>query len=151
MKRKVFILMAAIMAGFLLYSMTAPGPVAFGKVSIEKLTAKTFKEKVFDYEKSTEWKYKGQLPAIIDFYADWCGPCKMIAPILDQLSKDYAGKIVIYKVDVDVERELASVFQTQSIPSILFIPKTGQPQMAKGALPKETFEKAILEVLKVKK
>jgi thioredoxin 1 len=151
MSRKLVIVLAAIMTVFMIYGMANPNPGNTGKVKIEKLTAKTFKEKVFDYEKSSEWKYKGQLPAIIDFYADWCGPCKMIAPILDQLSKDYEGKIVIYKVDVDVERELASVFQTQSIPSILFIPKTGQPQMAKGALPKETFEKAILEVLKVKK
>ena len=117
---------------------------------IEHLTTKTFKEKVFDYEKSTEWKYKGELPAIVDFYADWCRPCKMIAPILEELAKEYEGKIVVYKVNVDNEKELAGVFQTQSIPSILFIPKEGQPQMAKGALPKETFVKAINDVLKVK-
>ena len=118
---------------------------------IEHLTVKTFKEKVYDYEKNTEWKYSGDLPAIVDFYADWCRPCKIIAPILEELAEEYKGKIVIYKVDVDDEKELAQVFQTQSIPSILFIPKEGQPQMAKGALPKETFVEAITDVLKVKK
>lgn len=116
---------------------------------IVQLTTKTFKEKVFDYETDTEWKYKGELPAIVDFYADWCKPCKIIAPILEELAKEYKGKIIIYKVNVDNEKELAGAFQTQSIPSILFIPKEGQPQMAKGALPKETFVKAINEVLKV--
>jgi thioredoxin len=120
------------------------------KGGIEKLTTATFKTKVFDYEKSQDWKYQGELPAIVDFYADWCGPCKMIAPILAELQKEYEGKIIIYKVDVDDEKELAQVFQTQSIPAILFIPKEGQPQMAKGALPKESFVKAIEDVLKVK-
>ncbi len=116
---------------------------------IENLTTKSFKEKIFNYEADSDWKYKGELPAIVDFYADWCRPCKIIAPILEELAEEYKGKIVIYKVDVDDEKELASVFQTQSIPSILFIPKEGQPQMAKGALPKETFVKAINDVLKV--
>ena len=122
---------------------------ATGK-DVVQLTTKDFKEKVFDYEASSDWKYKGDLPAIVDFYADWCKPCKMIAPILEELAVEYKGKIIIYKVDVDDEKELAGVFQTQSIPSILFIPKEGQPQMAKGALPKETFVKAINDVLKVK-
>lgn len=116
---------------------------------VVQLTTKTFKEMVFDYETNTEWKYKGELPAIVDFYADWCKPCKIIAPILEELAIEYKGKIIIYKVNVDNEKELAGVFQTQSIPSILFIPKVGEPQMAKGALPKETFVKAINEVLKV--
>lgn len=121
-----------------------------GSTKLEHLTSSTFKEKVFDYEKNKEWKYKGSKPAIVDFYADWCGPCKMIAPILEELQKEYDGKIIIYKVDVDDEKELANVFQTYSIPSILFIPMEGQPQMAKGALPRESFVKAINEVLKVK-
>ncbi len=116
---------------------------------IIKVTTAEFKAQIFDYENETEWKYKGELPAIIDFYADWCAPCKMIAPTLEELQKEYKGQIQIYKVDVDKEQELAQVFQTQSIPSILFIPKTGQPQMAKGALPKETFVQAIADVLKV--
>ena len=115
---------------------------------IEHLTKETFIEKVFDIN-NNEWKYKGELPAIIDFYADWCKPCKMVAPTLEELQKEYDGKIVIYKVNVDKEKELASIFQTNSIPAFLFIPMAGQPQMAKGLLPKETFVKAIKEVMKV--
>lgn len=113
------------------------------------LTAETFKAKVFNYEKNQEWKFEGERPCMIDFYADWCGPCKMVAPILDELSKEYDGKVDIYKVDTEVERELASVFGIQSIPSLLFVPKNGQPQMAQGALPKASFQKAIEEVLLV--
>lgn len=116
---------------------------------VEHLTKETFKSKVFDYEKNKEWKYEGNLPAIIDFYADWCGPCKMVAPILEELSKEYDGKLNVYKVDTEAERELAGVFGIQSIPSLLFVPKEGQPQMAMGALPKDTFKKAFKEVLNV--
>lgn len=114
---------------------------------MEHLTNQTFKEKVFNYEQNQEWKFEGELPCIIDFYADWCQPCKMVAPILEELSKEYAGKINIYKVDTESEQELASVFGIRSIPSILFCPKDGQPQMAMGALPKDTFRQAINEVL----
>lgn len=114
---------------------------------MEHLTNQTFKEKVFNYEQNQEWKFEGELPCIIDFYADWCQPCKMVAPILEELSKEYAGKINIYKVDTEAEQELASVFGIRSIPSILFCPKDGQPQMAMGALPKDTFRQAINEVL----
>ncbi len=116
---------------------------------VEHLTKETFKSKVFDYEKNKEWKYEGNLPAIIDFYADWCGPCKMVAPILEELSKEYDGKLNVYKVDTEAERELAGVFGIQSIPSLLFVPKEGQPQMAMGALPKDTFKQAFKEVLNV--
>ncbi|OFY66516.1 MAG: thioredoxin [Bacteroidetes bacterium RBG_13_42_15] len=111
------------------------------------LTAKDFKEKVFNYETNKEWKYEGALPAIVDFYADWCQPCKMVAPVLEDLASEYAGKIMIYKVNTEEERELASVFGIQSIPTLLFIPKEGQPQAAMGALPKQTFEKVIKDVL----
>ncbi len=114
------------------------------------LTADAFKEKVFDYENNKEWSFNGDKPAIIDFYADWCGPCKMVAPVLDELSKEYEGKVDIYKIDTEKEQELAGVFGIRSIPSILFIPKEGQPQMAAGALPKDAFVKAIDEVLNVK-
>ncbi|MHC1705432.1 MAG: thioredoxin [Tenuifilaceae bacterium] len=116
---------------------------------IEYLTAETFKQKVFNYEKNTEWKFEGEKPAIIDFYADWCGPCKMVAPILEELSKEYDGKLNIYKVDTESEQELASVFGIRSIPSLLFIPKDAQPQMAQGALPKDSFKKAFKDVLGV--
>lgn len=119
------------------------------KPKMEHLTAASFKEKVFNYELSKDWKYAGDKPAIIDFYADWCGPCKMVAPILEELSTEYDGKIQIYKVDTDKEQELAAVFGIRSIPSILFIPKDGQPQMSLGALPKESFKKAINEILLV--
>ncbi len=116
---------------------------------IEHLTAETFKEKVFNYSENKEWKFEGEVPAVIDFYADWCQPCKMVAPILEELQTEYDGKLTIYKVDTESERELAGVFGIQSIPSLLFIPKDGQPQMAMGALPKESFQKAFKEVLKV--
>src|SRR5664280_3811479 len=114
---------------------------------IEHLTKETFMQKVFDFEKNQEWKYEGTLPCVIDFYADWCGPCKMVAPILEELSKEYEGKINIYKIDTEAEQELAGAFGIRSIPSILFCPMTGAPQMAQGAMPKDSFKKAITEVL----
>ena len=116
---------------------------------IEHLTLETFKQKVFNFEKNTDWKFEGDKPAIIDFYADWCGPCKMVAPILEELSVEYDGKLNIYKIDTESEQELASVFGIKSIPSLLFIPKDAQPQMAQGALPKDSFKKAFKEVLGV--
>ncbi|MBN1379110.1 MAG: thioredoxin [Gammaproteobacteria bacterium] len=120
-------------------------------MSIEHLTKKTFKEKVFDYEASKEWKYKGDNPCIIDFYADWCGPCKIVGPILEELSREYHCNISFYKVDTGVEQELAAVFGIRSIPSLLFVPKDEQPQMAMGALPKETFRQLIKEVFGLEK
>lgn len=118
---------------------------------METLDKKAFVEKVFDYEKEKEWKYRGQLPAIVDFYADWCGPCKMVAPILEKVAAEYAGKLNVYKVDTDKEQELAGAFGIQSIPSLLFIPAQGQPQMARGAMDRASFDKVISEVLGVKK
>ena len=118
---------------------------------LEHLTKETFKEKVFNFEVNKEWKYEGSKPCLIDFYANWCGPCKMVAPILEELQKEYGESIVIYKVNTEDEQELAGMFGIQSIPSLLFVPQDGQPQMAMGALPKPTFEKAIADVLKVQK
>ena len=118
---------------------------------IEHLTKETFLNKIFNYEKNKEWKFEGEKPCIIDFYADWCGPCKVVAPVLEELSKDYDGKINVFKVDTEVEQELASVFGIRSIPSFLFVPAKGQPQMAMGALPKETFVNAFKDVLGVEK
>ena len=109
----------------------------------KNLTKSDFIEKIFDYEKEKEWKYKGELPAVIDFYADWCGPCKMVAPIIEQLSKEYEGKVNFYKINTDAEMELSGAFGIQSIPSILFIPKEGKPQMSAGALPKDSFKQII--------
>lgn len=118
------------------------------KMGTIKLTKAEFLTKVANYEANpSEWKYLGDKPCIIDFYADWCGPCKTIAPILEELAKEYDGQIYIYKVDTEKEQELAGAFGIRSIPSLLFVPMDGQPQMAQGALPKETFKKAIDEVL----
>jgi len=114
---------------------------------LEHLSKKTFLEKVFNYEVNKDWKFEGELPCIIDFYADWCQPCKMVAPILEELSVEYAGKINIYKVNTEVEQELAAAFGIRSIPSMLFCPADGQPQMAVGALPKETLIQAINDVM----
>ena len=118
---------------------------------MEKLTKETFLEKVFDYENEKEWKFLGDKPAIIDFYADWCGPCKIVAPILEELSEEYNGKVDIYKIDTEDQYELAGTFGIKSIPSVLFIPMGDQPQMSLGALPKNVFEKSIKSVLKVEK
>ncbi|HKK64939.1 MAG TPA: thioredoxin [Clostridia bacterium] len=109
----------------------------------EHLTKETFLEKVFDFEKKKEWEFQGELPAVIDFYADWCGPCKMVAPIVEELSEEYEGKVNFYKIDTEDQQELAAAFGIQSIPSILFIPLEGKPQMAAGALPKETFKQVL--------
>jgi thioredoxin len=108
-----------------------------------KLTTQGFKDNIFNYEGATEWSYKGERPAIIDFYADWCGPCKFVAPILEQLSEEYKDRLDIYKVDTDVEQELSAVIGIQSIPSLLFIPMEGKPMMQAGALPKNTLKEII--------
>jgi thioredoxin len=112
-----------------------------------QLTTQDFKDKIFNYEQNQEWNYEGTLPAIIDFYADWCGPCKMVAPILEELAKEYKGKLIIYKVDTEKEIELASVFGIQSIPTLLFIPVQGTPSKQLGAFPKKTFIQVIEEYL----
>lgn len=115
--------------------------VAKGEVIV--LNKADFLTKVFDYEKNSQWAYAGDKPCIIDFYADWCGPCRQVAPILKDLAVLYKNDIVIYKVNVDQEQELAAAFGIRSIPTILFIPKTGQPQLSMGALPREEFVKQI--------
>lgn len=114
---------------------------------MEHLTKETFQNKVFNYEKNKDWNFEGELPCLIDFYADWCQPCKIVAPILEELSKEYEGKINIYKINTEEETELSAAFGIKSIPSLLFCPKDGQPQMAMGALPKENLKQAINEVL----
>lgn len=113
------------------------------------LTTEDFKQKVFNYDTEKEWKYQGPLPAIIDFYADWCAPCKMVAPILEELSEEYNDQIVVYKVNTEVEMELASVFGIRSIPTFLFIPVNGDPMMQPGAFPKNVFQQIIEEKLLV--
>jgi thioredoxin len=116
------------------------------------LTAEEFKAKVMDYEKNPKtWVFAGDKPCIVDFYADWCKPCKMIAPIMDELAVEYAGQIDIYKVDTEDERELAAVFGISSIPYVLFVPAQGQPSAQRGALPKESYKQIIDEFLLKKK
>ncbi len=115
----------------------------------EHLTKATFLEKVFNYEQNKEWKFEGELPAVIDFWAPWCGPCRMVGPVIEELSEEYKGKVNFYKVNTDEEQELAGAFGIRSIPSLLFIPKVGQPKMAVGALPKESLKEAIAEELLV--
>jgi thioredoxin len=116
---------------------------------VESLSKDSFLQKVFNYEQNKEWKFEGKLPCIIDFYADWCGPCKMVKPILQELAQEYQGKLNIYRVDTQAQQELAAAFGIRSIPSILFVPLNGKPQMAVGALPKKTLKEAIKEVLKI--
>jgi thioredoxin len=162
MKRVFFVISIALLGAISCNS--GDGNKTINSAKIEKassksadqpihLTKQTFLEKVMDYEKNTtEWKYKGELPAIVDFYADWCRPCKITSPILDELAKEYVGKIQVYKINIDEERELASVFGVQSIPTFLFIPMIGNPTMSAGIAQtpeqtKEMFKKQIEEIL----
>jgi thioredoxin len=118
-----------------------------GIVMTENLNKQAFLSKVFDYEKNKEWKFEGELPCVIDFWAPWCGPCRAVGPVIEELSTEYSGKVNFYKVNTDEEQELAGAFGIRSIPSILFVPKTGQPKMAVGALPREGLKKAVDEEL----
>ena len=115
---------------------------------VKHLTYKEFLKNVWDFEKDpSTFEYKGKLPAIIDFYADWCGPCRRVAPIMEQLAEDYDGQLLVYKIDVEQEKELSQAFQVRSIPMVLFIPKKGQPMMQVGALPEEGYRKVVEEQL----
>jgi thioredoxin 1 len=114
------------------------------------LTNADFKQNIFNYEINKQWKFEGNLPVIIDFYADWCGPCKLLSPRIEEIAKEYAGKIIVYKVNTDKEQLLSQNMGIQNLPTLLFIPVKGQPQATMGALPKETLLKAIHEILLVK-
>ena len=118
--------------------------------SVIVLTNEIFKQKIFNYDINKQWKFEGNLPVIIDFYADWCGPCKQLSPRVEEIAKEYAGKIIVYKVDTDAERLLAQRMGIQSLPTLLFIPLKGKPQATMGAVPKESLVKAIHDVLLVK-
>lgn len=120
---------------------------ASGEAKPVHLTKETFKEKVMDYENNKEWVYRGDRPAVIDFYADWCAPCKKVAPIMEDLAKEYDGKVDIYKIDTEDQKELAAIFGIKSIPSVLFIPMEGKPQMTRGALPKNNYVSIVNEFL----
>ncbi len=118
---------------------------------MQVLDKNTFKEKVFDYEQHKEWQFKGSRPAIVDFYADWCGPCQALGPVLEEVAEDYVNKVDIYKVNTETDPELAALFGVRGIPAILFIPQTGEPAMSSGFMPKESFDQAISELFSIKK
>ena len=158
--RKIFFVLFSM--GFLFYSSAenlveregAPTPLTPAETQVAKvitLDEAAFIDQVFDYKNNEEWSYKGDRPAIIDFYADWCGPCKQLAPILAQLQSEYGDKIQVYKVDAEANRELAAAFGVSAYPTMLFIPMDAQPAGAKGLLPKEELERIINTYLKVEK
>ncbi len=129
---------------------TAKSETGSADGQVVKLTAESFQKLIWDYKKNPqEWVFKGDQPVIIDFYADWCRPCRMIAPIMTELSQEYKGKIRIYKVNTDEQRELAGIFNISSIPAILYIPKDGKPQMSVGAQQKDGYVEMIKTILKV--
>lgn len=115
---------------------------------MEILNSESFKNKVFDYEKNKKWSFTGKRPAIIDFYADWCGPCRMLAPVLEELARDYSGKVDIYKVNTEKDPHLAALFGVKGIPALLFAPLDGKPVMTSGFAPKANLEKAMKEIFK---
>lgn len=118
---------------------------------MEVLNIESFKEKVFDFEQSEEWNFKGQRPAIVDFYADWCAPCRALSPILESIANNYKGLVDIYKVDTEASPELAALFGVRGIPNLLFIPLQGEPAMNAGLIPEESLEQAIAELFKIEK
>lgn len=139
MKKILLLIVSVFMTGSLVYGQT-------GKVI--HINQSEFIEKVYDYKKNPDkWVYEGSKPAIIDFYADWCGPCRRLSPVLEKLAEKYKDKIVIYKVNTDKERELAAAFGITSLPTLVFIPLGDTPQVSQGALPREVLEKGIEEVL----
>lgn len=129
-------------------AVTAPKDGAGG--SVVMLTNESFKKLVFNYDVNKEWKYEGDKPAIIDFYADWCVPCRQLSPLVDEIAKEYSGKIVVYKVDTEKERALSRSIGITGLPTLLFIPAEGKPQISMGLLPKESLVKAINEILLIK-
>ena len=143
MKKSILFAMLFMVAG-----LTANAQEEKKESKVQHLTYKEFLKKVWDFEKSPNtFVYKGKLPAIVDFYADWCGPCRRVAPIMEKLAEEYDGKLLIYKVNTQYETELAKAFQIRSIPTVLFIPVEGQPMMQVGAMPEEGYRKVVVEQL----
>ena len=143
MKKSIIFAILVLMTGF--------GAMAQEKDNASKvqhITYQDFIDKIWDFEKSPEeFKFKGKTPAIVDFYADWCGPCRKVGPIMEKLAKDYDGKLAVYKVNVDKEKDLAAAFQVRSIPMVLFIPLEGQPMMQVGAMAESEYKKVVEERL----
>ena len=143
MKKSILIAMAVMVFG-----LTVNAQEEKKESKVQHLTYKEFLKKVWDFEKSPNtFVYKGKLPAIVDFYADWCGPCRRVAPIMEKLAEEYDGKLLIYKVNTQNETGLANAFQIRSIPTVLFIPMEGQPMMQVGAMPEEGYRKVVVEQL----
>ena len=143
MKKSILFAMLFMVAG-----LTANAQEEKKESKVQHLTYKEFLKKVWDFEKDpTTFVYKGKLPAIVDFYADWCGPCRRVAPIMEKLAEEYDGELLIYKVNTQYETELAKAFQIRSIPTVLFIPVEGQPMMQVGAMPEEGYRKVVVEQL----
>ena len=143
MKKSIIFAILVLMTGF--------GAMAQEKDNASKvqhITYQDFLDKIWNFEKSPEeFKFKGKTPAIVDFYADWCGPCRKVGPIMEKLAKDYDGKLAVYKVNVDKEKDLAAAFQVRSIPMVLFIPLEGQPMMQVGAMAESEYKKVVEERL----
>jgi thioredoxin 1 len=149
--KKAFVIFIATLISFSAFSQASKNQTPVNKDKNENvvyLTDRTFKLQVFDYVKNKEWKYEGKLPCIVDFYADWCGPCRRVSPILEEIAKEYNGKLIVYKVNTDKEQVLSSSLGIQSLPTILFIPLTGKPQAIMGAYPKEDLLKLVSGILK---
>ena len=143
MKKTILIAMLILATAF-----TATAQDKKEESKVKHLTYKEFLSKVWNFESNPNtFVYKGKLPAIIDFYADWCGPCRRVAPIMEKLAQEYDGKLLVYKVNTDQERELSAAFNVKSIPMVLFIPMEGQPMMQVGAMPEEGYRKVVEEQL----
>lgn len=111
------------------------------------LTEQTFKDQIFNYEKNSEWKYEGTKPAVIDFYADWCAPCRELSPLLEEVAAEYGDKIILYKIDTEKEKNLSQVLGIEALPTLLFIPLTGKPQVSMGLVSKEVLKQSINQIL----
>jgi thioredoxin len=153
MKKKIFL--SIVVASLFFINCRSENPASADSKAVAgspvvMLNNESFKKLVFNYEVNKEWKYEGDMPAIIDFYADWCAPCRQLSPLVDEIAKEYAGKIVVYKVDTEKERALSQSIGITGLPTLLFIPAKGKPQVSMGLLPKESLVKAVNEILLVK-